>query len=67
MRPQSTERHRAGRHADPAGRVTLFVLSSTRLSTGNLRIVGNMQARKAVDATAQQTIEQVLSWNRAFL
>jgi len=41
--------------------LTLFVLSSTRLSTGNLRIVGNMQARKAVDATAQQTIEQVLS------
>ena len=41
--------------------LTLFVLSSTRLSTGNLRIVGNMQARKAVDAVAQQTIEQVLS------
>ena len=41
--------------------LTLFVLSSTRLSTGNLRIVGNMQTRKAVDGVAQQTIEQVLS------
>ena len=41
--------------------LTLFVLSSTRLATGNLRIVGNMQARKAVDAVGQQTIEQVLS------
>lgn len=41
--------------------LTLFVLSSTRLSTGNLRIVGNMQARQAADSLAQQTIEQVLS------
>ena len=41
--------------------LTLFVLSSTRLSTGNLRIVGNMQAKKEADAVAQRTIEQVLS------
>ena len=41
--------------------LTLFVLSSTRMTTGNLRIVGNMQGKKAVDALAQQTIEQVLS------
>ena len=41
--------------------LTLFVLSSTRLSTGNLRIVGNVQAKKAVEATAQTTVEQVLS------
>ena len=41
--------------------LTLFVLSSTRLTTGNLRIVGNMQQRQAADALAQQTIEQVLS------
>ena len=41
--------------------LTLFVLSSTRMTTGNLRIVGNMQGKKMVDALAQQTVEQVLS------
>ena len=41
--------------------LTLFVLSSTRLATGNLRIFGNMQARQAADALAQRTIEEVLS------
>ena len=41
--------------------LTLFVLSSTRMTTGNMRIVGNMQAKKAVEATAQQAVEQVLS------
>lgn len=41
--------------------LTLFVLSSTRMTTGNLRIVGNMQAKKAVEATAQLGVEQVLS------
>lgn len=41
--------------------LTLFVLSSTRMTTGNLRIVGNMQNKKVVDAVAQQAIEEVLS------
>ena len=41
--------------------LTLFVLSSTRMTTGNMRIVGNMQAKKAVEAVAQQGVEQVLS------
>jgi Tfp pilus assembly protein PilX len=41
--------------------LTLFVLSSTRLTTGNLRIIGNMQAKKAVEAVAQQGVEEVLS------
>ena len=41
--------------------LTLFVLSSTRIATGNLRIVGNYQARQTVEAVAQAAIEQVLS------
>lgn len=46
--------------------LTLFVLTSTRLTTGNLRIIGNMQAKKTVDAVAQQAVEQVLSGINAF-
>ena len=41
--------------------LTLFVLSSTRIATGNLKIVGNFQARQNVEAIAQDTIEQVIS------
>ena len=41
--------------------LTLFVLSSTRMTTGNLRIVGNMQGKKTVDAVGQQAIEQTIS------
>ena len=41
--------------------LTLFVLSSTRIATGNLRIVGNFQAKQNVEAQAQAVIEQVLS------
>ena len=46
--------------------LTLFVISSTRLTTGNMRIVGNMQAKKLVEATAQRGIEEVLSGISAF-
>jgi Tfp pilus assembly protein PilX len=41
--------------------LTLFVLSSTRIATGNLRIVGNLQAQQNVENVAQQALEQVLS------
>jgi Tfp pilus assembly protein PilX len=41
--------------------LTLFVLSSTRIATGNLKIVGNIQAKQNVEAVAQTVIEQVLS------
>jgi Tfp pilus assembly protein PilX len=41
--------------------LTMFVLSSTRLATGNLRIIGNVQAKKAVEAVAQQGVEEVIS------
>lgn len=41
--------------------LTLFVLSSTRIATGNLRIVGNYQARQNVESIGQSVLEQVLS------
>jgi Tfp pilus assembly protein PilX len=41
--------------------LTLFVISSTRIATGNLRIVGNLQAQQNVENVAQQALEQVLS------
>jgi Tfp pilus assembly protein PilX len=41
--------------------MTLFAVSSINLSTVNLRIVGNMQAIKAMDADAQAAIEQTIS------
>jgi len=41
--------------------MTLFAVSSVNMSTGNLRIVGNMQAIKQMEAIAQDAIEQMLS------
>lgn len=41
--------------------LTLFVISSTRIATGNLLIVGNMQAKHNVESIAQSGVEQVLS------
>jgi len=41
--------------------MTLFAVSSINMSTINLKIVGNMQAIKAMDANAQDAIEQILS------
>lgn len=41
--------------------MTLFAVSSVNLGTVNLRIVGNMQAMKTMDADAQDAIEQVIS------
>jgi Tfp pilus assembly protein PilX len=41
--------------------ITLFVLSMIRLSNTNLRVVGNMQAQKALASSAQQAIEVNLS------
>ena len=41
--------------------LTMFVLSSTRLATGNLRIIGNVQAKKEIEALAQQGVEDVIS------
>ncbi len=41
--------------------MTLFAVSAVNLSTVNLRIVGNMQAMKMMDADAQDAIEQIIS------
>ena len=41
--------------------ITLFVLSMVRLSSTNLRVVGNMQAQRALASSAQQAIETNLS------
>jgi hypothetical protein len=41
--------------------MTLFAVSSVNMSTVNLRIIGNMQAIKLMEALAQDAIEQMLS------
>lgn len=41
--------------------LTLFVLSSTRIATGSLRIVGNLQAQQNAENVSQAALEQVLS------
>jgi Tfp pilus assembly protein PilX len=46
--------------------ITLFVLSAIRLSTANLRTVGNMQARNEAAAASQRAIEDLLSSTDAF-
>jgi Tfp pilus assembly protein PilX len=46
--------------------MTLFAVSSINMSTVNLRIIGNMQAMKQMDAAAQDAIEQMLSNSNNF-
>lgn len=41
--------------------LTLFVMTSTRIAGGSLRIVNNIQSRHAVDYASQAALEQVLS------
>ena len=41
--------------------LTLFVISSTHIAGGNLRIVGNMQSKQNVELVSQQALEQVIS------
>lgn len=41
--------------------LTLFSISAVNLSNSNLRVVGNLQARKQAEAIALQTAEQVMS------
>lgn len=47
--------------------ITLFVLSAIRLSTANLRTVGNMQARNEAAAASQRAIEDLLSSTAPFI
>ena len=46
--------------------LTLFAVTSFNLSSVNLRIAGNFQSQKAMEAAAQQAIEQILSTPAAF-
>jgi len=41
--------------------MTILAVSAINLSTINLKIIGNMQSQKAMDAAAQDAIEQVMS------
>ena len=41
--------------------ITLFVVSSANMSSGELRIVGNFQGKMQISQSVQQAIEQVLS------
>jgi Tfp pilus assembly protein PilX len=41
--------------------LSLFVISSTQIAGGNLRIVGNMQSKQNIELIAQQALEQVIS------
>ena len=47
--------------------LTLFAISALNLSSTNLNIVGNMQARMEAQAAGQQAIEQVMSSAANFL
>lgn len=46
--------------------LTLFAVSGFNLSSINLKIAGNFQQRKSMEAVAQQAIEQVISTSTAF-
>jgi len=46
--------------------LTLFAIAGFNLSTVNIRIVGNFQDQKFMEAVAQQAIEQVISTPTAF-
>lgn len=41
--------------------LTMFVISAVNISSGDLRIVGNMQSKQGIEQYTQQAIEQVLS------
>jgi Tfp pilus assembly protein PilX len=47
--------------------MTLFAVSSINMSTVNLKIIGNMQATKALDATAKDAIEQLIGNANTFV
>ena len=46
--------------------LTMFALSTMNMSNSNLKVVGNQQAQRAVEAAAQQAIEQVVSSSNSF-
>jgi Tfp pilus assembly protein PilV len=46
--------------------ITLFVLSMVRLSGTNLKVIGNMQAQRALESSTQQAIETYISTSSFF-
>lgn len=46
--------------------LTMFAISTMNLSNSNLKIVGNQQALRAVEAAVQQALEQVVSGSTVF-
>lgn len=46
--------------------LTLFAVAGFNLSSVNLKIAGNFQQQKAMEAAAQEAIEQVLSSSASF-
>ena len=47
--------------------MTLFAVSSINLSTTNLKIIGNMQATKTLDAAAKDVVEQLMGTANSFV
>jgi hypothetical protein len=43
--------------------LTLFVIAAVNLNTSNSKIVGNVQAKRLVDAVAQRAVDQVVNDN----
>jgi Tfp pilus assembly protein PilX len=46
--------------------LTLFVLTSIRTSTVGLRVIGNEQTQRLMEAAAQDAIEQIISSSSSF-
>ena len=46
--------------------LTMFAISTMNLSNSNLKVVGNQQALRAVEAAAQQALERVVSGSAIF-
>jgi len=46
--------------------ITLFVLSMVRLSSTNLKVIGNMQSQRALESSAQQAVEESISTSAFF-
>jgi len=70
MKPIHTFRHQNGATLIVAlimlVMMTILAVSAINLSTINLKIVGNMQSQKEMDAAAQEAIEQVMSQYTVF-
>lgn len=46
--------------------ITLFAVTAVNMSNSNMRVVGNYQIQKQMEAAAQQAIDQVMSRSTSF-